>query len=636
MRSPRAVLASAVVTIGALCLPVLPGGAAWAAAKGGGAAAKTGPSIAITSPAAGAVLKGTVTVSGTTSDRNSVSSVAVSVDGAPFQAASGTSSWSYPLVTTSYGNGAHTVTVRMVDSAGATATTAVSVTFSNGDTTPPTISIAAPSSGSTTGGSVTLYGAASDNTSVANVKVSVDGGPYQPASGTTYWTASVDTTKYANGSHTLAVMATDTAGNTATTSESLVFANFATAVAPPAMATGTIGGYTYQDPNRDGTYESGETPLTNQHLDLYDASGTCVSNTYSDSNGWYQFTGLASGTYTVRFAPDSWWSLWQAWVPDTTGTVYPSATVSLTGTGRLDVGWRQIVRSTAAAVPISSYSGSNGLVVRSYDDAVAASTIYGNLLNGTLIGAEAASGTVVFDYAPSVYTSTMASQSNGSYTSFDATSFLGYTQWLNQGDYELFYEYGHIWAGYYSYLMQQDGGFGAYLQARGLLGNPNLYSSMQWMPYELIADDYRQLFGDAGAQAVAPLNSSIPPAAQVPGLKAFLSGAFMQAASGPIGNTILPPAPTGTAQQGQTISETNPGEWMGVTPRTYAYEWQRCDSNGAGCVDVTGGQFYSSAGLPAYTATTSDVGSTIRIAVTVANSLGSATALSPATPVVSR
>ena len=54
---------------------------------------RQGPKVKITSPAAGATVTGTITVSGTASDNVSVSTVELRVDGNPYQLASGTTSW---------------------------------------------------------------------------------------------------------------------------------------------------------------------------------------------------------------------------------------------------------------------------------------------------------------------------------------------------------------------------------------------------------------------------------------------------------------------------------------------------------------------------------------------------------------
>jgi hypothetical protein len=73
------------------------------------------PTVAITSPLAGAAVHGQVTVTGTAADDGSILRVKLSVDGGPWILASGTTSWSAPLDTTSLANGPHTLTARAVD-----------------------------------------------------------------------------------------------------------------------------------------------------------------------------------------------------------------------------------------------------------------------------------------------------------------------------------------------------------------------------------------------------------------------------------------------------------------------------------------------------------------------------------------
>jgi hypothetical protein len=80
-------------------------------------------------------------------------------------------------------------------------------------------------------------------------------------------------------------------------------------------------------------------------------------------------------------------------------------------------------------------------------------------------------------------------------------------------------------------------------------------------------------------------------------------------------------------QQNQTLTAST-GTWSGTTPISYAYQWRRCDTSGASCVDVSG------ATAQTYTLTSTDVGSTIRIVVTASNSISSSSAPSAATTAV--
>jgi subtilisin family serine protease len=87
-----------------------------------------------------------------------------------------------------------------------------------------------------------------------------------------------------------------------------------------------------------------------------------------------------------------------------------------------------------------------------------------------------------------------------------------------------------------------------------------------------------------------------------------------------------PPTITGTAQQGQILT-SDVGTWLHA-PTSFATQWRRCDSAGANCSDIAGATSSS------YPVTGADVGSTIVVAVTGSNSIGSSTASSAPTPIV--
>ena len=89
-------------------------------------------------------------------------------------------------------------------------------------------------------------------------------------------------------------------------------------------------------------------------------------------------------------------------------------------------------------------------------------------------------------------------------------------------------------------------------------------------------------------------------------------------------NTGLPTI-SGTLQQGDTLSVSD-GTWSN-NPTEFAYVWQDCDSSGT-CTDIGG------ATSDTYTLRASDVGNTIRSAVTATNAGGSGSATSSATAVV--
>ena len=93
------------------------------------------------------------------------------------------------------------------------------------DTTVPVATISSPANGATVSGTVIMSGVSSDNVGVTSVQVSVDGGTPLPATGTTSWSYSLDTTRLSNASHSLMVSAHDAAGNTGTATETVSIAN---------------------------------------------------------------------------------------------------------------------------------------------------------------------------------------------------------------------------------------------------------------------------------------------------------------------------------------------------------------------------------------------------------------------------
>ncbi|MBI1942036.1 MAG: hypothetical protein HYS35_00095 [Betaproteobacteria bacterium] len=91
--------------------------------------------------------------------------------------------------------------------------TPVSVTIPAPDTTPPSVSISSPSSGSTVSGTISVTASAADNVGVAGVQFKVDGVNHGAEDTTPGYSVSVNTTTLANGSHTLSAVARDAAGN---------------------------------------------------------------------------------------------------------------------------------------------------------------------------------------------------------------------------------------------------------------------------------------------------------------------------------------------------------------------------------------------------------------------------------------
>jgi hypothetical protein len=65
--------------------------------------------------------------------------------------------------------------------------------------------------------------------------------------------------------------------------------------------TGSIGNYVWNDGNGNGIQDATEVGLSGVQIQLKNAAGTIIATTTSNASGFYQFTGLAAGTYTVQF-----------------------------------------------------------------------------------------------------------------------------------------------------------------------------------------------------------------------------------------------------------------------------------------------------------------------------------------------
>ncbi|MFZ1307131.1 MAG: SdrD B-like domain-containing protein, partial [Ferruginibacter sp.] len=66
--------------------------------------------------------------------------------------------------------------------------------------------------------------------------------------------------------------------------------------------TARIGDRVWFDANNDGTQNAGEPDVAGVTVTLYNAAGTAIATTATNSDGLYQFVNLAAGTYSVGFS----------------------------------------------------------------------------------------------------------------------------------------------------------------------------------------------------------------------------------------------------------------------------------------------------------------------------------------------
>jgi hypothetical protein len=89
----------------------------------------------------------------------------------------------------------------------------------------------------------------------------------------------------------------------------------------------------------------------------------------------------------------------------------------------------------------------------------------------------------------------------------------------------------------------------------------------------------------------------------------------------------VPPTIAGVPTAGSTLTASN-GSWT-FTPTSFAYQWQRCDSDGSNCNDIRG------ATSNAYTLTAADITHTVLVDVSASDLFASNDATSDPTPIVS-
>ena len=154
------------------------------------------------------------------------------------------------------------------------------------DTTPPTVSITSPRSGSTVSGTTTVSATASDNVGVVGVQFKLDGQNLGAEVATAPYSISWDTTTTSNGSHTLTAVARDAAGNTGTSAAVTVTVSNGSGTVTRFEDTAPAINYTANWTRMSDTRASGETYM---EADLAGERATL------------SFTGTAVSWISARF-----------------------------------------------------------------------------------------------------------------------------------------------------------------------------------------------------------------------------------------------------------------------------------------------------------------------------------------------
>ena len=286
----------------------------------------TSPTVALTSPAAGASITGNaVTVSATASDNLGIAGVQFKIDGAALSAEDTASPYSISWNSTLTANGTHTLTAVARDSAGNLTTSApVTVSVSNTDTVPPTVSISSPLNTATVRGAVSVQAAASDNQAVVGVQFLVDGASYGAEVTTAPYAIAWDTTALANNStHTLSARARDTSNNLTTSASNAVTVSNPVAGAPAMDALV----WTDQPINQTTTVSPAFSTIAGNELllafisaDYLGGANTTVTGVSGAGAAWALVgrTNVQSGTAEI----------WRAFAPSPLSNAVVTATLS--------------------------------------------------------------------------------------------------------------------------------------------------------------------------------------------------------------------------------------------------------------------------------------------------------------------
>jgi hypothetical protein len=190
----------------------------------------SGPQVAITTPADGAAVSGTVSVSATVTSTRAISYVVFLLDGivvgnrtaAPY-------TWAFSTGT--MGDGAHSITIRAVDNIARIGQRSIQVTVQN---PLPTVSISSPGDGANIKGTVTVSGNASSAQGIAFVEFYVDGVKMGNRTAAPFSWALVTTT-LSDGQHLIELRARSQLGLSASAQVTVVVQNSATQVAIPSI-----------------------------------------------------------------------------------------------------------------------------------------------------------------------------------------------------------------------------------------------------------------------------------------------------------------------------------------------------------------------------------------------------------------
>ena len=191
--------------------------------------ANSAPTVSFTTPSNGQTVSGSLSCEATASDDRGVAQVQFSL-GTTSLNTDLSSPWQCAVDTTRFPNGSHVLRAVATDTDGATASIEISIDIQNVANSAPTVSFSTPASGQAVSGTLQCEALATDDKAVAQVQFFL-GSTALNTDAAAPWQCSVDTTGFANGTHVLKAIATDSEGATGTAQISVNVQNAAKAVA---------------------------------------------------------------------------------------------------------------------------------------------------------------------------------------------------------------------------------------------------------------------------------------------------------------------------------------------------------------------------------------------------------------------
>ena len=255
--------------------------------------------VLLTTPPDWTFAHGSVPVTAVPAGGNGPYSVQLQIDGAPSGAPVTTAPYSFSWDTTKVSDGTHTLSAVVTDDDGDTATSAA--VHQTVDNTPPSTYLISPAAGGYFTGSLAVSAHADGAYGIANVQYQIDGDPAgtvlltPETEGGYSYSETLDISKLTPGHHTLTEVATDAAGNSATSAP----VQFTVAGGPPLVTLTLPPDWTFAHGTETVTAAptSGVGPYSLQlEIDGAPSGSPVTSAPYSFS---VDTTKLADGTHTI-------------------------------------------------------------------------------------------------------------------------------------------------------------------------------------------------------------------------------------------------------------------------------------------------------------------------------------------------